>query len=339
MAFNLLLLAGLLINIFLLTDAQSVGVCYGELAERLPTEQQVVNLYRANGITRMRIYAPNPATLRALGGTNIGLILDVPNGDLESLNNPNAATTWVRNNILSYPNVGFRYISVGNEVDPNNKDTRQFVGFVLPAMRNVQNALRDLGLADRIKVSTATYTGLLKNSYPPSEGVFHDNVLNYIQPIIAFLNQNGSPMLANIYPYFAHIGPPALPDLPFALFTRTTPAYTDQNRPYSNLFDAMYDAHYAAQSRLGGGNIEIVVSESGWPSAEGPFASIENAETYYRNLISHVKNSNGTPARRGRSIETYLFAMFDENKKQGAASEQHFGVFSPDQRSKYQLRF
>ncbi|KAJ0510651.1 putative glucan endo-1,3-beta-D-glucosidase [Helianthus annuus] len=101
----------------------------------------------------------------------------------------------------------------------------------------------------------------------------------------------------------------------------------------------MYDAHFAAQSCLGGGNVEIVVSESGWPSAEGDVATTENAGTYYRNLISHVKSSSGTPARPGRSIETYLFAMFDENLKPGKETEKHFGVFFPDQRPKYQLSF
>ncbi|KAI3676806.1 hypothetical protein L1987_86419 [Smallanthus sonchifolius] len=199
MALILLLLA-MVVNVLVFTDAQSVGVCYGELGVRLPSQQDVVNLYITNGIPRMRIYAPNPATLRALGGTNIELILDVPNGSLQSLTDPNTATTWVRNNVLNYPNVKFRYISVGNEVDPNKEETRGFVGFVLPAMRNVQNALRAAGPANRIKVSTATYTGLLKLSYPPSEGVFDDNVIGYIRPIIAFLVENGSPMLANIYP-------------------------------------------------------------------------------------------------------------------------------------------
>ncbi|KAM0065101.1 putative glucan endo-1,3-beta-D-glucosidase [Helianthus debilis subsp. tardiflorus] len=339
MALNLLLL-GLLMNIYVFTaDAQSVGVCYGTVANNLPLPREVVSLYIRNRITRMRIYAPRSDILEALRGTNIELILDVPNVSLEKLTNPNLATDWVRNNVLNYPDVRFRYISVGNEVDPNNGDTRQFVGFVLPAMRNVQNALRAAGRANQIKVSTATYTGLLSKSYPPSEGVFNESVLSFIQPIITFLAQNGSPMLANIYPYFAHIGPPALPDLPFALFTRTTPAYSDQGRPYFNLFDAMYDAHYVAQSRLGGGNVEIVVSESGWPSFGDTFARLGNAGTYYRKLISHVKSSRGTPARPGRSIETYLFAMFNENLKPGKETEKHFGVFFLNQTSKYQLSF
>ncbi|KAK9068785.1 hypothetical protein SSX86_012901 [Deinandra increscens subsp. villosa] len=338
MALNLLLL-GILIKFFVFTDAQSVGVCYGEFGNPLPSQQEVVNLYRANGITRMRIYAPNRATLNALRGTNIELILDVPNIDLESLNDRNKAITWVTDNVLNYRDVKFRYISVGNEVDPNNPDTRRFVGFVLPAMRNVQNALIAAGL-NQIKVSTATYTGLLAKSYKPSEGVFHDNVVSFIGPIITFLGQNGSPMLANIYPYFAHVGPPKLSDLSFALFTRTTPAYDDQGRQYSNLFDAMYDAHYAAQSRLGGSDIEIVVSESGWPSFGEDVATVENAGTYYKNLISHVKGRTGTPARPGRSIETYLFAMFDENQKPNKETERHFGVFNPVTRQKkYQLSF
>ncbi|KAK1426439.1 hypothetical protein QVD17_15111 [Tagetes erecta] len=333
MAFNLLLF-GIFLKFLIITDAQSVGVCNGRVGNNLPSPQAVVNLYRANGITRMRIYDPHAATLQALSGTNIELILDVPNSYLENLNNPTAATNWVRDNILSYPNVRFRYIAVGNEVDPNNPNTRRYVPFVLPAMRNVQNALRAVG--NPLKVSTATYTGLLKVSYPPSDGVFHDNVVGFIRPIITFLAQNGSPMLANIYPYFAHVGPPKLSDLSFALFTRSTQAYNDNGRDYFNLFDAMYDAHYAAQARLGGANVGIVVSESGWPSGGGDaatrdVATLENAGTYYRNLIRHVKER--------RRIETYLFAMFDENMKHGKETEQHFGVFSPSQQSKYQLRF
>ncbi|KAJ0736090.1 putative glucan endo-1,3-beta-D-glucosidase [Helianthus annuus] len=145
-------------------------------------------------------------------------------------------------------------------------------------------------------------------------------------------------MLANIYPYFSDPGS----NLPYALFTAPGTVVRDNNNglQYSNLFDAILDAHYAAQARLGGPNVEIVVSESGWPSSGGAVATVQNAGTYYRNMIAHVRGTNGTPLKRGRSIETYLFAMFDENRKPGNEEERHFGLFTPGQQPKYgQLSF
>ncbi|PWA87306.1 Glycoside hydrolase, catalytic domain-containing protein [Artemisia annua] len=337
MAIKFLVLS-LLFSVLAMTDAESVGVCYGKLGGGLPSERDVVTLYRNNGITKMRIYEPDQAILRALKGTNIELILDVPKDNLQSLNDQGNANTWVRDNIQRYPDVKFKYIAVGNEVDPNN-DNRRYVNFVLPAMRNIHNALRAAGLDNKIKVSTATYTGLLGKSYPPSDGEFDNNVRGFIEPIIRFLAQNNLPMLANIYPYFGYLGDPNS-NLQYALFTAQGTVVNDVNgRQYSNLFSAMLDAHYAAQARLGGENVKIVVSESGWPSAGGRAATIENAGTYYRNLIAHVKGRKGTPQKPGRCIETYLFAMFDENNKQGAETEKHFGVFSPNQQPKYQLKF
>ncbi|KAI3738122.1 hypothetical protein L2E82_28141 [Cichorium intybus] len=333
----MLLLLGLLINLLIFTDAQSVGVCYGGVVDGSSSQQDVVNLYKNNSITRMRIYQPNQAILQALKGTNIELIIGVPNDALQSLNNQNAANTWVRDNIQNYPDVQFRYVAVGNEVDPNNGNS-QHVNFVLPAMQNVQNAINVAGLGNQIKVSTATYSGLLGVSYPPSNGAFRDNVRGFIEPIVKFLSENNSPMLVNIYPYFASIGNPNS-NLPYALFTAPGTILRDNGRQYSNLFDTIIDAHYAAQASLGGENVEIVVSESGWPSEGGDAATIENAGTYYKNLIRHVTATTGTPAKPGRSIETYLYSMFDERNKTGAESEKHFGIFSVDERPKYQLSF
>ncbi|XP_071690691.1 glucan endo-1,3-beta-glucosidase-like [Rutidosis leptorrhynchoides] len=334
---KLVILALLVITILAVTDAQSVGVCYGRIGDGLPSPQDVVKLYQNKGITRMRIYDPDQATLQALKGTNIELMLGVPNDALQSLNDQNAANTWVNNNVVKYPDVKFRYIAVGNEVDPNNENSK-YVNFLLPALQNVHNAIKSANLDNKIKVSTATYTGLLDKTFPPSNGVFKDNVKGFIGPIIKYLAQNNLPMLANIYPYFGYLGDPNK-NLPYALFTAPGTVVNDNGRMYSNLFDAQLDAHYAAQAPLGGQNVEIVVSESGWPSAGGDGTTLDNAGTYYKNLIRHVKGTSGTPLKPGRSIETYLFAMFDENKKTGAETEKHFGIFSPNQQAKYQLSF
>ncbi|KAJ1420655.1 Glycoside hydrolase family 17 [Sesbania bispinosa] len=101
----------------------------------------------------------------------------------------------------------------------------------------------------------------------------------------------------------------------------------------------MLDSIYAALEKVDASNVQVVVSESGWPSAGGDGATTENAATYYANLINHANSGSGTPKRPGGPIETYLFAMFDENQKPGAETERHFGLFTPDKSPKYQLSF
>ncbi|KAG6671300.1 hypothetical protein I3843_Q002500 [Carya illinoinensis] len=331
----ILLLLGFFLSGLELTGAQSVGVCYGRNGNNLPSEADVINLYKSNGIGRMRIYEPNQPTLNALRGSNIELIIGILNNNLQALTDAAAATSWVQDNVRNYwPDVKFRYIAVGNEVRPGAAE----VPFVLPAMQNIRNAIAAANLQDQIKVSTSIDTTLVENAYPPSQGSFSGAASSFIKPIIDFLVSNGAPLLINVYPYFAYIGDPQRISLPYALFTSPGVVVTDPegNRGYQNLFDALLDAQYSALEKAGAPNLKIVVSESGWPSEGGDATSVENAGTFYKNLINHVKN--GTPKRPGQTIETYLFAMFDENQK-SPEFEKHFGLFTPGQQPKYQISF
>jgi len=84
---------------------------------------------------------------------------------------------------------------------------------------------------------------------------------------------------------------------------------------------------------MGFQDIEIVVAETGWPSRGdtnevGP--SVENAKAYNGNLITHLRSLVGTPLMPGKSIDTYIFALYDEDLKPGAGSERAFGLYKTD---------
>lgn len=314
-----------------------IGACYGRFGTGLPTPTNVVALYNSYGIGKMRIYDPHQATLQALRGTNILLILGVANPDLQPLANSQAnATAWVQNNVINYSTVKIRYIAVGNEVSPLLPESAQYVSYVLPAMKNLYNAIYAAGLSSQIKVTTAIEMGLMTNTYPPSSSVFRADVAYYINPIIQFLQSKSYPLLANIYPYFAYISNPTAISLDYALFR------TGLNTPdgwYPSLFDAMLDATYVAVQKAGGSSVNIAVSETGWPTAGGTAATLTNAQIYNQNLIRHVLSTEGTPRVPGRTIQTYIFDILDENQKPGPEYEKNFGLFYSWGQLKYPISF
>ncbi|KAK6115423.1 hypothetical protein DH2020_007692 [Rehmannia glutinosa] len=247
-------------------------VCYGMLGNNLPPPPEVVDLYKQNNIQRMRLFDPSKLALEALRGSNIEVVLGVPNSDLQDLAASQAnADTW-------------------------------FAQFVLPAMQNVNNAISGAGLG--IKVSTAIDTGVLETHF--LQRMEHLDPINKAQI-----------------------------DLNYALFT-SDGVVVPGGVKYQNLFYAILDAMYSALEKSGGASLEIVVSESGWPSAGGDTSSIDYAKTYNTNLIQRVKD--GTPKRPGKPIETYIFAMFDENQK-NPEYEKNFGIFTPDKQPKYPINF
>ncbi|KAK1366120.1 Glucan endo-1,3-beta-D-glucosidase [Heracleum sosnowskyi] len=95
----------------------------------------------------MRIYGPDTNVLQALKGSNIQLMVGVPDQALQRFaSDPGSAKIWVRENILNYPDVNFRYIAVGNEISPFSSGTSKYTQYLLGAMKNVYDAISETGL-------------------------------------------------------------------------------------------------------------------------------------------------------------------------------------------------
>ncbi|KAI9112432.1 hypothetical protein K1719_016629 [Acacia pycnantha] len=90
----------------------------------LVSPAQVVQLFKNNGLTKMRLFDPDIAVLESHRHTNIDLILGIQNEDLPAMSaSTNAVNSWFTTYIQPYLNdIIFHYIVVGNEVVPGNLD-------------------------------------------------------------------------------------------------------------------------------------------------------------------------------------------------------------------------
>ncbi|XP_073260310.1 glucan endo-1,3-beta-glucosidase 7 [Populus alba] len=316
-------------------DSQSfIGINYGQLEDNLPPPSSTAKLLQSTSIQKVRLYGSDPAIIKALANTGIPIIIGTANGDIPGLaSDPNFAKSWINTNVLPfYPARNIILITVGNEIMTSND--QNLMNKLLPAMQNVQNALNDASLGGKIKVSTVHSIGVLKQSEPPSSGSFDPSYGDLMKGLLEFNSATGSPFAINPYPYFAYRSDTRPETLAFCLFQPNAGRMDGNTKiKYMNMFDAQVDAVYSALNSMGFKNVEIVVAETGWPfkgddNDVGP--SIENAKAYNGNLIAHLRSMVGTPLMPGKSVDTFLFALYDGDLKPGPGSQRSFGLFKTD---------
>ncbi|KAH7288864.1 hypothetical protein KP509_31G047300 [Ceratopteris richardii] len=318
----------------------NLGINYGLVANDLPPPKEVARLLEATRVSSIKIYSPNADVLRAFSNTDMSVVVGVPDESIPVLaSSTDAAMLWITANIIPFfPATRIVSLVVGNEV--LSKTSSDVSNHLVQAMENLYHALLFSNIQN-VSVSTTHSMAVLETSYPPSASRFHPQIVPTMKRILSFLSSTSSSFMSNSYPYFAYKQNPELISLDYALF-RPNPGFSDPNTNlhYSNLFDAQIDSIYSAIKALGYDNIPVVVAESGWPShgdADEAGASLNNAEEYNRNLITHIASNAGTPASPNRPIRTYIFALFNENLKPGPTSERNFGLFQPDESEVYDV--
>lgn len=340
--FSLIFAASLLLLVLGICKGSTIGICYGRNADDLPTPDKAAQLVQLHNIKYVRIYDSNIQVLKAFANTGIELMIGIPNSDLLPFAQfQSNADTWLKNSILPYyPATKITYITVGAEVTEASNNVS---ALVVPAMQNVFTALKKAGLQRRIKVSSTHSLGVLSRSFPPSAGAFNSSHAFFLKPLLEFLAEHQSPFMVNTYPYYAYRDSQNNVSLDYALFESSSEVI-DPNTGllYTNMFDAQIDAIYFALMALNFRTIKIMVTETGWPSkgsAKETVATPDNAQTYNTNMIRHVVNDTGTPAKPGEELDVYIFSLFNENRKPGLESERNWGLFYPDQTSVYNVDF
>ncbi|XP_047322403.1 glucan endo-1,3-beta-glucosidase 14-like [Impatiens glandulifera] len=310
-----------------------VGINYGQIANNLPSPSRVAGLLRTLNITRVKLYDADPNVLRAFANSDVDFVLGLGNEYLQNMTDVKKAQAWIQLHVQPYiSRTKITCITVGNEVLGGN-DT-QLPLYLLPAMQTVYDALVNLGLNKQVYVTTAHSLAILANSFPPSSGSFRPDLAEYIQPILSFHSQVDSPFLINAYPFFAYKDNPDQVSLSYVLFQPNQGTVDPvTNLHYDNMLFAQIDAVYCAIRAMGYTDIQVKISETGWPSKGDQNevgATVQNAGLYNSNLLRRIQANQATPGNPSIPIDIYVFALFNENLKPGPTSERNYGLYYPD---------
>ncbi|KAL0384097.1 UNVERIFIED_CONTAM: Glucan endo-1,3-beta-D-glucosidase [Sesamum radiatum] len=296
----LLLLCFSLLSFHSVNSQSFIGVNYGQVADNLPPPEATAKLLKSTSIEKVRLYGADPAIIKALANTGIGIVIGAANGDIPALaSDPNFAGNWINSNVLPYyPASKIIVVTVGNEVVTS--PDQNLVSQLLPAMQNVQNALNAASLGGKIKVSTVHSMAVLSQSDPPSSGAFGYG--DTMKALLQFHSANGSPFMINPYPFFAYQSDPRPDTLAFCLFQPNAGRVdSGSGIKYMNMFDAQVDAVHSALKGMGFKDVEIVVAETDLkpgPGSERSFGLFKPdlSMTYDVGLSKSAQTPAPTPA-------------------------------------------
>lgn len=333
---------GLLMCFCYCVVVDGLGVNWGTMATHKLPPKTVVQMLKDNGINKVKLFDADSTTMSALAGSNIEVMIAIPNDQLASMNSYSRAQKFVNKNVTRYHfngGVNIKYVAVGNEPFLTSYNGT-FLNTTLPALENIQKALNAAGVGDTIKATVPLNADVYESptSNPvPSAGQFRTDINGLMTQICDFLAQNNAPFTVNIYPFLSLYGNDNFP-LDYAFFDGAASPILDNGVQYTNVFDANFDTLVSALSKAGHGNMPVLVGEVGWPTDGDKNANMGYAIRFYNGLLPRLAANKGTPLRPG-FIEVYLFGLIDEDGKSIAPGnfERHWGIFKYDGQPKFAI--
>ncbi|PHT52635.1 Glucan endo-1,3-beta-glucosidase 5 [Capsicum baccatum] len=302
----------------------------------------VVQMLKDSGIQKVKLFDADQSTMSALAGSDLEVMVAIPNDQLSAMNDYDRAKDWVKRNVTRYNfkgGVNIKYVAVGNEpflTSYNNS----FLNTTFPALQNIQNALNEAGLGSTIKATVPLNADVYfspDDNPVPSAGRFREDINDLMTQIVQFMSQNNAPFTVNIYPFLSLYANEHFP-VNFAFFDGASNPIVDNGFTYTNVFDANFDTLVSALKAAGVGNMTILVGEVGWPTNGDKNANVDLAYRFYKGLLPRLAANTGTPLRPGY-IEVYLFGLIDEDGKSIAPGnfERHWGIFRYDGQPKFAM--
>lgn len=326
---------------------EGLGVNWGTLATHQLPPKTVARMFLDNGIKRVKLFDADSSTMNALAGTGMEVMVAIPNDQLATMTDYEAAKRWVKANVTTYNfngGVNVKYVAVGNEPFLTTYNGT-FLNTTFPALQNIQNALNEAGLGNNVKATVPlnadVYNSPINAPYP-SAGRFRPDIADLMTQIVQFLHTNNAPFTVNIYPFLSLYGNDNFP-FDYAFFDGASSPVVDipTGITYTNVFDANFDTLVSALKGVNLGDLPIIVGEVGWPTDGDKNAKSTYAQRFYNGLLKRLAAKQGTPLRPNQYIEVYLFELIDEDAKSIAPGnfERHWGIFRYDGKPKFALDF
>ncbi|KAL8262939.1 hypothetical protein R6Q59_024288 [Mikania micrantha] len=320
------------------TDA-FVGINIATNRSNLPSPEMLVGILRTHHVSHVRLFDTDARLLSALSDTRIEVMITVTNTEVIQIGeSPSFAALWVNTHVAAFtPATNITAIAVGSDFLSSNPNADTVL---VPAMTNLYKALVASNLNDQIKVSTPLSMDMIPKQFPPSTATFNTSWNSTVYGILDFLKNSNSFYMLNAFPYDLYVQSNGLFPIQYALFQPlpVVKQIVDPNTlfHYESMLDAMVDATYYSMAAYNFSSIPVMVTETGWPWAGGPNesdATVDNAETFNNNLIRRVLSGSGPPSRPTMLLNSYIYEMFDDDKKP------RYGVFFGNGSSVYDLDF
>ncbi|WOL19230.1 hypothetical protein Cni_G28028 [Canna indica] len=325
------------------SEGEAVGVNWGRLATHRLPPKKVVRMLVDNGFDKVKLFDADPDALAALAGTDVEVMVGIPNYMLEQLSKGHSrAADWVDENVTSWmytDGVRIKYVAVGNEPLLHTY-AGKYARATVRALKSIQKALTDAGKS-HVKAVVPLNAGIYDSPGPhpvPSAGDFRPDTRDLVLEIADLLAESGAPFVVNIHPFLSAHADAHFP-LDFALFAGAKNPIKDGESIYTNVLDASLDTLIWSLRKAGHAGMPVVVGETGWPTDGDKNANKKLAKAFNQGLLRHAVSGAGTPARRNSSLEVFLFSLFDEDAKSvdPGSFERHWGIFAYDGRAKYEL--